>query len=138
MFDLDIVSIVLDDIVAYISDLPDDIGASFVVDNHSIMTYELDTFSSSKSYLVKMSLADVIRITCSDKSIRSDKTCEYSKLIKAIRDAGKQLTAFIVIVQPSLSRSVAMPERIQEVLAAASTYIKRAGKVQGLEIIGSK
>lgn len=80
MFDLDIVSIVLDDIVAYISDLPDDIGASFVVDNHSIMTYELDTFSSSKSYLVKMSLADVIRITCSDKSIRSDKTCEYSKL----------------------------------------------------------
>ena len=27
-----------------------------------------------------MSLADVIRITCSDKSIRSDKTCEYSKL----------------------------------------------------------
>ena len=63
---------------------------------------------------------------------------DFRECIKAIRDAGKQLTAVIVIVQPSLSRSVAMPEKIQEVLAATSTYIKRAGKVQGLEIIGSK
>lgn len=63
---------------------------------------------------------------------------DFRECIRAIRDARKQLTAFIVIVQPSLSRSVAMPEKIQEVLAAASTYIKRAGKVQGLEIIGSK
>ena len=63
---------------------------------------------------------------------------DFRECIRALRDAGKQLTAFIVIVQPSLSRSVVMPEKVQEVLAAASTYIKRAGKVQGLEIIGSK
>ena len=62
---------------------------------------------------------------------------DFRECIRALRDAGKQLTAFIVIVQPSLSRSVVMPEKVQEVLAAASTYIKRAGKVQGLEIIGS-
>ena len=63
---------------------------------------------------------------------------DFRECIRALRDAGKLLTAFIVIVQPSLSRSVAMPSKIQEVLASASTYIKRAGKVQGLEIIGSK
>ena len=63
---------------------------------------------------------------------------DFRECIRALRNAGKQLTAFIVIVQPSLSRSAVMSEKIQEVLAAASTYIKRAGKVQGLEIIGSK
>lgn len=63
---------------------------------------------------------------------------DFRECIRALRDAGKLLTAFIVIVQPSLSRSVTMPSKIQEVLASASTYIKRAGKVQGLEIIGSK
>ena len=63
---------------------------------------------------------------------------DFRECIQALRDVGKQLTAFIVIVQPSLSKSVPMPEKLQEVLAAASTYIKRAGKVQGLEIIGSK
>lgn len=68
------------------------------------------------------------------KPVRGD----FRECLRVLRDAGKQLTAFIVIVQPSLSKSVTMPDKIQEVLAAASTYIKRAGKVQGLEIIGSK
>ena len=63
---------------------------------------------------------------------------DFRECLRVLRDAGKRLTAFIVIVQPSLSKSVTMPDKIQEVLAAASTYIKRAGKVQGLEIIGSK
>lgn len=63
---------------------------------------------------------------------------DFRECIRALRDAGKQLTAFIVIVQPSLSRTATMPGKVQEVLAAASTYTKRAGKVQGLEIIGSK
>lgn len=63
---------------------------------------------------------------------------DFQKCIRAIRDSEKKLTGLIVIVQPSLSKSVPMPEKIQEVLAAATTYVKRAGKVQGLEIIGSK
>lgn len=68
------------------------------------------------------------------KPVRGD----FRECLRVLRDADKQLTAFIVIVQPSLSKSVTMPDKVQEVLAAASTYIKRAGKVQGLEIIGSK
>ena len=68
------------------------------------------------------------------KAVRGD----FIECIRALRDTSKQLTAFIVIVQPALSRSVEMPDKIQEVLAAAESYIKRAGKVQGLEILGSK
>ena len=50
----------------------------------------------------------------------------------------KDDTGYVVIVQPALSKSVPMPNKIQEVLAAASSYISRAGIVKGLEILGSK
>ena len=63
---------------------------------------------------------------------------DIRECINTLRDSRKRLTAYIVIVQPSLSRSIPMPEKIQEVLASASTYILRAGRVKGLEIIGSE
>lgn len=63
---------------------------------------------------------------------------DYNLFIKEILKSTKQLTGFIVIVQPGLSKSALMPDKIQEVLAAASSYISRAGKVQGLEILGSE
>ena len=43
----------------------------------------------------------------------------------------------LVIVQPALSKSAYMPDKIKEVLASASYYISKAGKVRGLEILGS-
>ena len=63
---------------------------------------------------------------------------DFAEFIKKLRDPMYRLTAFIDIVQPSLSKTVPMQEKIQEVLASASSYISRAGKVKGLEIIGSK
>ena len=62
----------------------------------------------------------------------------YKDFIKELRATTKQITGYVVIVQPALSKSVPMPDKIQEVLAAASSYISRAGKVKGLEILGSK
>ena len=63
---------------------------------------------------------------------------EFSDFIRELRSTTKQIVGYIVIVQPALSKSVPMPGKIQEVLAAASSYISRAGKVKGLEILGSK
>jgi len=63
---------------------------------------------------------------------------EFSDFIGELRSTTKQIVGYIVIVQPALSKSVPMPDKIQEVLAAASSYISRAGKVKGLEILGSK
>ena len=63
---------------------------------------------------------------------------DFDEFIKKLRDPMYRLTAFIDIVQPSLSKTVPMQDKIQEVLASASSYISRAGKVKGLEIIGSK
>ena len=62
----------------------------------------------------------------------------YKDFIKELRATTKQIIGYVVIVQPALSKSVPMPDKIQEVLAAASSYISRAGKVKGLEILGSK
>lgn len=63
---------------------------------------------------------------------------EFNDFIRELRSTSKQIVGYIVIVQPALSKSVPMPDKIQEVLAAASSYISRAGKVKGLEILGSK
>lgn len=65
-------------------------------------------------------------------------TGTFNDFIRNLRSSKKQIVGYIVIVQPALSKSVPMPDKIQEVLAAASSYISRAGKVKGLEIIGSK
>ena len=63
---------------------------------------------------------------------------EYDEFIRELRGTTKQIVGYIVIVQPALSRTVPMPDKIQEILAAASSYISRAGKVRGLEIFGSE
>ena len=78
-YDMEVRTITLDDLVSYISELPKDLSASFSVDNTSVMTYEVDELSSSKSYLVKLPLAELIRITCQDKKLRQS-SGDYSKL----------------------------------------------------------
>ena len=59
-------------------------------------------------------------------------------LLKDLRSATKQLVGYVVIVQPGLSRTTKMSDKVQEVLGSASSYISRAGRVRGLEIMGSK
>ncbi|MBU3169905.1 DEAD/DEAH box helicase [Clostridium estertheticum] len=58
---------------------------------------------------------------------------EFKKSMKQ----NKQLVGRVVIVQPSISKSVPIPDKIQEVLAAARYYINNSGKVKSLEIWGS-
>ena len=63
---------------------------------------------------------------------------EYQQLIRNLRSSEKLLRGTIVIVQPAISVSIEIPNKIQQVLAATTTYIKRAGKVNALKIMGSK
>lgn len=79
IYDMEVRTITLDDLVSYISDFPNDLSASFSVDHTSVMTYEEDELSSSKSYLVKLPLADLVRITCQDEKLRKS-SGNYSKL----------------------------------------------------------
>jgi superfamily II DNA or RNA helicase len=63
---------------------------------------------------------------------------DYEQFKKEIRSIDKQIVGKIVIVQPSISKETIMPDKIQEVLAAARYYISNSGKVKKLEIWGSK
>lgn len=63
---------------------------------------------------------------------------EYEEFIKEIKSVDKTIKGRIVIVQPSISKNIKMPSKIQEVLAAAGYYISNSGKIKNLEIWGSK
>lgn len=62
---------------------------------------------------------------------------DFQKMIKEIRDSGKVLRGIICIVQPGIKKSKKIPDKIQEVLAATDSHVKRAGKVNKLRIMGS-
>ncbi|NLZ96557.1 MAG: AIPR family protein [Candidatus Magasanikbacteria bacterium] len=70
-YDISIQSIVLDDIMSFISGKPDDISAQFLIDSDAVLTYEENSLSSSKSYLVKLSVANLIRMTCKSRELRN-------------------------------------------------------------------
>lgn len=63
---------------------------------------------------------------------------DFEDFKREIKSQDKLIRGKIVIVQPSISKSTEMPDKIQEVLAAARYYISNSGKVKGLEIWGSK
>lgn len=62
---------------------------------------------------------------------------KYEDMLRDLKSSGKLLRGEIVVVQPSISKSVEMPDKFQEVLAATSSFIKRAGKVNAFRIMGS-
>ena len=57
---------------------------------------------------------------------------------KDLTGTGKQFVGNVVIVQPSLSKGMGLPDKIQEVLAASSYYIEKSGRVKKMRIMGSK
>lgn len=79
-YGMEVKTITLNDIISYISELPEDLTAKFVLDRDSVMTYEMNQLSTSKSYLIKIPLAELIRITCSNEEIRNNSLNNYNKL----------------------------------------------------------
>ncbi|NLQ92602.1 hypothetical protein EKS19_09760 [Streptococcus mutans] len=80
-YDVKVIPISLDDIVDFISEKPDDRKAEFVVDSDSVMIFKEDPMSSSQSYLVKLSLITLIRLTCKNEQLRNDYSIEdYNSL----------------------------------------------------------
>lgn len=68
--DLVIIPIGLPYIADIMSIKPNDINAKIIVDKESILTYSENQISTSKSYVIKLPLDDLIRITCNDEELR--------------------------------------------------------------------
>lgn len=62
----------------------------------------------------------------------------FEVMMKELKASGKVLRGCICIVQPGISKKNEIPDKIQEVLAATDSYIRKAGKVNRLRIIGSE
>lgn len=70
IIDINIESITLNSIINFIAERPDKVSSKIIFDASSVMKYEESELSSSKSYLVSMTILDLIRITCIDKKLR--------------------------------------------------------------------
>lgn len=84
-YDVEIKPITLDDIMGFLHDRKSEYSAKFFVDKESFLVYEEDSLASSKSYLVKLSVADLIRITCSDNEQRNEFNLDDLEKMKTMR-----------------------------------------------------
>ncbi|WP_434137763.1 hypothetical protein [Photobacterium leiognathi] len=79
--DLDIIPIGLKYITDMMSIRPEPINASLVLDYNAIMSYSENELSSSMSYIARVKLSELIRISCNDKNLRDEYNIEdLSKL----------------------------------------------------------
>lgn len=68
--DLTIIPVGLSYISEMMSMRPNDINAKIIVDHDSILTYSENEISTSKSYVIKLPLNDLVRISCNDLELR--------------------------------------------------------------------
>ncbi|WP_230350690.1 AIPR family protein [Lelliottia sp. WAP21] len=75
-YDMEVVSVCLPHITSMMSIRPAPINAELIIDNDALMSYSENSISTSKSYVVRLNAADVIRITCRNADLRLDHNCE--------------------------------------------------------------
>lgn len=76
VFGLEIKAIGLNDITKLISDRPQSINATVVLPSLALMSYHENPLASQVSYILRMSLFDLIRITSDDEALRNNATVE--------------------------------------------------------------
>lgn len=75
-YGLEIVPIGLEEISQFVTLRPKPVHAELIVDNDAIMSFSESSISSSKSYILRLPLSEIVRITCDDSSLRADYSIE--------------------------------------------------------------
>ncbi|MHA1176530.1 AIPR family protein [Psychrobacter faecalis] len=75
-YGLEIVPIGLEEISQFVTLRPKPVHAELIVDNDAIMSFSESSISSSKSYILRLPLSEIVRITCDDKDLRADYSIE--------------------------------------------------------------
>ena len=83
-FDVEIKPIVLDDIIGFLHNRNSEFSAKIMIDKESFLVYEEDSLSSAKSYLINLSVANLIRITCTDEEERNNYNYTNLEMIKDV------------------------------------------------------
>lgn len=76
IYGINIETIGLDDICNLISDRPTDINAKVILPKDALMSYSENSLDSRKSYIMRLNLVDLIRITSSDANLRYNASIE--------------------------------------------------------------
>lgn len=75
-YDMEVISVCLPQIKTMMSIRPKPIAAELIIDNDALMSYSENSISTSKSYIVRLNAADIIRITCKNPELRNNYNCE--------------------------------------------------------------
>jgi len=76
LYGLEVKSIGLTEISQFVSLRPEPLNAELIVDSDAVMSFSESSLSSSKSYILRLPLSEVIRITCSDSDLRNEYSIE--------------------------------------------------------------
>jgi hypothetical protein len=80
-YGMDIVNISLDEIISFFDVKNEKYDSDLFIDSNDFFQFESDEKSTQKSYIIKMSLLDLIRITSDDPEIRKKYSYEEDKII---------------------------------------------------------
>jgi hypothetical protein len=70
VYGLEVIPVGLEQISQFVSLRPTPVNAELIVDIDAIMSFSESSISSSKSYIIRLPLSEIIRVTCSDSSLR--------------------------------------------------------------------
>ncbi|AUN26513.1 hypothetical protein RSJ21_15245 [Clostridium botulinum] len=80
-YGMKIINISLDDIIGFFNPLKNDKQSKFIISPNDFLSFENDEKSTKKSYIIKMSLIDLIRITCNNKELANNYSMEDDNLV---------------------------------------------------------
>ncbi len=63
---------------------PKPISAKLILDNDAIMSFSEDSISSSKSYIIRIPIDEVVRITCNNPSLRDEYDLEKTEKLETV------------------------------------------------------
>lgn len=80
-YGMKVINISLDDIIGFFNALNDEQESKFMISPNDFLSFENDEKSTKKSYIIKMSLIDLIRIICNNEMLANDYSLEDDHLI---------------------------------------------------------
>lgn len=84
MYSLEVIPIGLSQISKIMSIRPEPIDSEIIIEQQAIMSYTESSISSSKSYVLRLPLSEIVRITCNDKNLRGKYNIEDLKELSKI------------------------------------------------------
>lgn len=84
MYSLEVIPIGLSQISKIMSIRPEPIDSEIIIEQQAIMSYTESSISSSKSYVLRLPLSEIVRITCNDKALRGKYNIEDLKELSKI------------------------------------------------------